>query len=258
MSYESSSSTQTSSAESGETKAVIPLYKENLTVGTRQVDGGTVTVKKIVKTEMVNQPVELRHEEIVIERAPASSDTASDSSGSAFTGQETVIHLMKEEPLIQKQTVSSGQVVLKARSESMQTNVQAEVRSEDVAVTKPGEGGQSMGAAESPSGQASSSGSAHPSVYSSSDAAALQGTAAEFSNRKVLSVTGDQLTCIDAGEGHPLYVYSKYGASRLKPGDYVTVTGVIKTGAADVKGATAQFLGSQHSYLYAKTIDRMN
>src|SRR5689334_12757801 len=99
MSYESTSSTETSSADSGETKAVIPLYKENVTVGTRQVDAGTVTVKKIVKTETVNQPVELRHEEIVIERAPASSETASASSGSAFTGQETVVHLMKEEPL---------------------------------------------------------------------------------------------------------------------------------------------------------------
>jgi len=259
-SYESTSSTETTSADSGETKAVIPLYKENVSVGTRQVEAGTVTVKKIVKTETVNQPVELKHEEIVIERTPASSDSSSASSDSAFTGQETVIHLMKEEPMIQKTTVSSGQVVLKARSESTQTNIQTEVRSEDVAVSKPGDG-QSMGAAQSPSGSASgqsSSSDVHPSVYTSSDAAAQEGNAVQFSNRKVLSVTGDQLTCIDAGEGHPLYVYSKYGASRLKPGDVVSVTGVIKTSATDMKGATAQFLGSQQSYLYAKTIDRMN
>jgi len=121
-------------------------------------------------------------------------------------------------------------------------------------------GDVNMGSAESPSGKSSgqSSGTIHPSVYSNGDASGLEGTMVQYSNRKVLSVTGDQLTCIDAGDGHPMYVYSKYGASRLKPGDTISVTGVVKTSAADMKGATAQFLGSQHAYVYAKTIDRMN
>ena len=260
-SYEYSTSTTTSTTTTsgpGETKAVIPLYKESVDIGTRQVDAGTVRVKKVVKTDIVNTPVELKHDEIVIERQPASGNDMS-GADSAFQEGETVIHLTKEEPVIQKRTTSSGQVVLQTHSESMQTNIQSTLRSEDVDIAKSGE--VNMGAASSPSGKSSgqaSSSTISPSVYSSGDATGLEGTMVQYSNRKVLSVTGDQLTCIDAGNGHPMYVYSKYGASRLKPGDYVSVTGVIKTSASDIKGATAQFLGSQHAYLYAKTIDRMN
>src|ERR1041385_6686529 len=69
---------QTSSGRSGtiESNLVVPLYKESLAVGKREVDAGSVRVKKIVKTETVNQPVELRHEEIVIEREPASGESS--------------------------------------------------------------------------------------------------------------------------------------------------------------------------------------
>jgi hypothetical protein len=94
----STSASTTTTSGPGETKAVIPLYKESVDVGKKEVDAGTVRVKKVVKTDVVNTPVELRHEEIVIERQPAS---ASDSAApdSAFNGQETVIHLTKEEPI---------------------------------------------------------------------------------------------------------------------------------------------------------------
>lgn len=255
--YDASTGSQSSSP--GETKAVIPLYKESLDVGTKQVDAGTVRVKKVVKTETVNQPVQLRHEEIEIERLPASSsDTA--SMDSAFQEKETVIHLMKEEPVIQKRTTSAGQVVLQTHSQSTQQNVQATLRSEDVDVAKSGDvimNGSAQGGADSPSGQSSGS-SINPTIYSGGDTTGMEGKAVQYSNRKVLSVTGDQLTCIDAGDGHPMYVYSKYGASRLKPGDYVSVTGIVRTSASDMKGATAQFLGSQSAYVYAKTIDREN
>src|SRR4051812_17303710 len=79
--------------------------------------------------------MELRHEEIVIERIPA-SESASAPSGSAFQEQDTIIHLTKEEPLIQKRTTSTGQIVLRGRTESAQTNVQAQIRTEEVAVAK--------------------------------------------------------------------------------------------------------------------------
>src|SRR5206468_3520437 len=39
---------------------VVPLYQESVNVGKREVDAGTVRVKKTVKTETVNQPIELR------------------------------------------------------------------------------------------------------------------------------------------------------------------------------------------------------
>src|SRR6478672_7438206 len=34
---------------------VVPLYEEKINVGKREVDTGSVTIKKVVKTETVNQ-----------------------------------------------------------------------------------------------------------------------------------------------------------------------------------------------------------
>ena len=145
---------------------MIPLYKEDLDVSKRTVDAGTVRVKKIVNTQTVTQPVELRQDEIVIERQPA-SENASAPSGTAFQEQEKVIHLSREEPVVEKRISSSGQVVVKARSTTEQQNVQGQVRSEDVAVEKSGnaenvtigqgvqQSGEATGGAESPSGQSS-------------------------------------------------------------------------------------------------------
>ena len=40
-------------------------------MGKRTVDAGQVRLRKIVRTEIVNQPVEVRHEDVVIERVAA-------------------------------------------------------------------------------------------------------------------------------------------------------------------------------------------
>jgi uncharacterized protein (TIGR02271 family) len=149
--------TQVSSAQNiGETN--IPLYKESLQVGTRQVDAGTVTIKKVVKTETVTQPVELRREDVVIEREPASDQPVSGQDMSqAFQEQQTTIQLMKDEPVVQKQIISAGTAVVKKSSSTEQQNIQEQLRSEDVVTSR--EGG-AAGGAESPSGQTSGSGNA--------------------------------------------------------------------------------------------------
>ena len=58
-------------------------------VGKREVEYGGVRLRKVVKTEVVNQPVELTREEIVIERVPAGQEMLTllafvESSGSIF------------------------------------------------------------------------------------------------------------------------------------------------------------------------------
>jgi len=141
-------------SENGNT--VIPLYKESVNIGKREVDAGSVTVKKIVKTETINQPVELRHEEIVVERQPASGAVMDTTS--AFQEGETTIHLTREEPVVTKETTTAGQVVLKQTSSSEQTTVKATARTEDVDVSKTGDNVTiqgNVGGAESSGGQTS-------------------------------------------------------------------------------------------------------
>src|SRR6266403_5542296 len=101
-SYESTApATTTTAAPAAETGSVtIPLYEENVAVGKREVDAGTVTIRKVVKTETVNQPVELRRETISIDRQPASGTPADQSK--AFTDQQFTIQLHNEEPVVEK------------------------------------------------------------------------------------------------------------------------------------------------------------
>src|SRR4030095_6466201 len=78
---------------------VIRCYEESVVVGTREVDAGSVRLRKRVTTETVNQPVQLRRETLVIDREPASgqsSQAASSSApGQAFQENETVINLKR-------------------------------------------------------------------------------------------------------------------------------------------------------------------
>ncbi len=61
------SSSQDSQQVSGN-EVIIPLHEERLNVGKRTVDAGTVTIRKVVTSETVNQPIELRRETLVIDR----------------------------------------------------------------------------------------------------------------------------------------------------------------------------------------------
>ena len=58
----------------------IPLHEEQLSVSKRSVPAGQVTIRKIVTTETVNQPVELRHEKVIIERQGSGASTTSSST----------------------------------------------------------------------------------------------------------------------------------------------------------------------------------
>jgi len=126
----------------GET--VIPLYEEQVRVGTREVDAGSVRLRKVVTTETVNQPVQVRRETVVIDREPSGQGQAAAGSnqqqqqGSAFQEQETVIQLKREEPVVETQMVPAGRIVAQKKTQSQQQSIQRQIRREDVQVEKVG------------------------------------------------------------------------------------------------------------------------
>lgn len=128
-------------AQGGST--VIPLYQEQVAVGTRQVPAGTVRLHKSVKTETYNQPIQLQHETVTVERMPAGAANPpptgrSEEPGKTFQDQDVVIQLYKQEPVVQKQLVPAGQVVAKKQSQNEQMNIQEQVRREEIQVSGGG------------------------------------------------------------------------------------------------------------------------
>jgi len=141
-------------------RVVIPLHEEQVQVGKRTVESGTIRLRKQVTTETINQPVQIRKETIVVDREAAGGTGSSQSfqSGSGqsqfqqgqssqlqsqagtisqpFEQGEVVIRLHSEEPVIEKRVVPAGNVVVETRVNNEQVNVQQQIRRESINVDK--------------------------------------------------------------------------------------------------------------------------
>jgi uncharacterized protein (TIGR02271 family) len=223
----------------------IPLYEESLAVGKREVDAGTVTIKKVVKTETVNQPVELRRETISIDRQAASGGQTADTS-KAFQDQQFTIQLKKEEPVIEKRVVQSGQVVASKQAQTEQTTIQQQVRKEDVAVDKGNADVKtSQGGAGSPGGESQGSASSGTitdlkTLAMTTDVDAMNGRMVQCSNVKVQQVLDPTLISVGGEDNQPtVCIHLQQPMQNLKAGDTVTITGTVRESskATEITGA---------------------
>jgi uncharacterized protein (TIGR02271 family) len=111
----------------------MQLREEELDVGKREVQAGGYRLRKVVRTETVQRPVELRREELVIERVPASGTTAV-AEGSIGEGEEVFIPLRREEAMVAKRTNVREEVRVGTREEIEHQEVAETLRSEDVEI----------------------------------------------------------------------------------------------------------------------------
>jgi stress response protein YsnF len=121
--------------------AEIPLHEERVDVSKRQVDTGAVRLRKVVRTEAKEVPIELRRERVEIERIPA-KELRGTYTGRAFIEDEITMRERREEPVIHKTREVVGGVRATKDVDTRRENVRADVRREDVEVDRPkmGEG----------------------------------------------------------------------------------------------------------------------
>lgn len=112
----------------------MTLHEEELEVGKRQVHSGQVRLRKVVHTEHEEVPVELRREEIDIERVPV-TDTHADHDH-AFRDQEIEVDVTREEPVVGKNMRATEQVRLHKDVETETRTVGGDVRSEEVEIDR--------------------------------------------------------------------------------------------------------------------------
>lgn len=127
--------------EPRENISVIPLREETVQVSKRVVNDGTVRIRKVVETETVNQPVELRRETLILERVAEGEG----QSGQAIAGmpgpfEEGVIELTvsREVPVVDKQVGITGHVVARTQVDTDRQQVEETVRRESVEVVEGG------------------------------------------------------------------------------------------------------------------------
>jgi uncharacterized protein (TIGR02271 family) len=101
--------------------------EEELRVGTRAVEAGEVVVGKHVETEHKQVPVNLKREEIVVERRPVNRD----AGPSDIREDQIRVPLMEEEAVIEKRAVVKEELVIGKRVVEDQKTVDADVRREE-------------------------------------------------------------------------------------------------------------------------------
>jgi len=115
----------------------VPLTEEQLQVGTRQGEAGRAHLRKIVRTEQVSAPVELRREEVHVERVPVSGAAVSgELPDDAFQEKDIEVTVMQEEPVVSKQARVTGEVHVGKTPATETRTVESEVRKEDVVVDR--------------------------------------------------------------------------------------------------------------------------
>ena len=116
-------------------EARMTLSEEEVKIGKREVEAGGIRLRKIIRTETVNQPVELQREEIVIERVPA-KDRPVSRTDVAFREEEIYIPLRREEPVVEKTAHTREEVRVGKKRETERREVTETVRREDVDIER--------------------------------------------------------------------------------------------------------------------------
>lgn len=111
--------------------------EEELEIDTEEVRAGEVEIDKHVETDHVRRDVPLRHEEVVVERRPATERFGAESS----IGEDEEVHIpVKEERLdVKKRVVPKEEIVVRKRERMDQETVEADLRREEIDIHREGD-----------------------------------------------------------------------------------------------------------------------
>jgi uncharacterized protein (TIGR02271 family) len=115
---------------------VIPLVQEELAVGKRMVDQGTVRVRSYVMEQPVEREVDLRQETVSVERRQPVTDT--DAPAGAIAERVIEVTQRAEEPVIEKRARVTEEVVVRREDSSRTETVRDTVRGTEVEVERDG------------------------------------------------------------------------------------------------------------------------
>ena len=114
----------------------VPLSEEEVKVGKRTVGAGEVKLHKTITTEQVNVPVELKREDIVIERVPGHE--VESTGKDAFQEEHIAVPLSREEPIVEKETRVTGAVRVRKTEGVENEPIRESVRREDLDIDESG------------------------------------------------------------------------------------------------------------------------
>jgi uncharacterized protein (TIGR02271 family) len=110
----------------------LTSYEEQLRVGTEAVQSGAVRLHKYVSTEQAESSVPIRHEEVRVERVPATGAPVPD--GHRFEDQAVEVTLHEERPTVAKETVPVETVRLATETRTDDRKIADELHRERIEI----------------------------------------------------------------------------------------------------------------------------
>jgi uncharacterized protein (TIGR02271 family) len=112
----------------------VPVFEEELVVGKQREEMGRVHLHKDVVQEQQTVSVNLRHEEVTVERVPITGQTSQADLQNAFQDQVIEVPVMGEEAIVGKQMHQTEEVRLHKDATQVHEQVGGTVRKERVVV----------------------------------------------------------------------------------------------------------------------------
>jgi uncharacterized protein (TIGR02271 family) len=113
----------------------VPVVEERLQVSKEQAELGSVDIHKSVETEQVNVPVELRHEEVTVDRVDVKDRPVAAGEVDDLFQEGTIrVPVRGEQAVVEKETVVTGEVVVDKQAQTERQTVSDTVRKEHVDV----------------------------------------------------------------------------------------------------------------------------
>jgi len=108
----------------------VQRSEEELRAGTREREAGALRVRKRVRTDREQIEVPTRHEEVSVERVPASGEATEAEIGE----EEVVVPVTEEEVVVEKRAVAKEEVRIHKEALEGTETVEEDVRREEVEV----------------------------------------------------------------------------------------------------------------------------
>ena len=121
---------QTGSDLEDEDELRVQRTEEELAAGTREREAGTLRVRKRVRTDRETIEVPTRHEEVTVERVPASGEATEAEIGE----EEVSVPVTEEEVVVEKRPVAKEEVRIRKDVVEDTEVVEEDVRREEVEV----------------------------------------------------------------------------------------------------------------------------
>lgn len=130
----------------GAAQAKLPVLEERLTVGKREMETGSVLLRKTVSIEEVEQEVALASEEVQVERV-AIGRYVETAPAVRQEGDVTIVPVVKEVLVVEKRLMLTEELhIVRKRSSSVST-VKEQLRKEEIEISRTGSAQEGTGTA---------------------------------------------------------------------------------------------------------------